>query len=253
MDRMIYTALNALAVARNEQVAGAQNLANQHVPGFRRDLPNDGGARYLDQLTAHTSRAFQIETGAAGFSDVSGRLEHTGQDLDVAIIDEGYFYVLPESGDPALTRRGDLKPDADGVLRNGAGEVLLNASLQPITLPPFSSMTVTDIGEIFIVPLETPGAAPESYGVLATTIPDRELRLVKGIDGHIRDYDGQVPPPNQLASVVQGTLEASNVNPVEELLSTMEIQRSFERGIRLVMAAKEIDENGASMLQAPEA
>ncbi|MEM9435491.1 MAG: flagellar hook-basal body complex protein [Pseudomonadota bacterium] len=252
MDRMIYTALNALAVARNEQIAGAQNLANQHVPGYRRDLPNNGGARYLDQSAAHTSRAFQVETGPAGFSDASGQLEHTGQDLDVAIAEKGYFYVLPESGAPALTRRGDLKPDAEGTLRNGAGEVLLDPALQPIKLPPFASMTITDIGEIYLVPLETPGAAPESFGLLATTIPDAELPLTKGIDGQIRDFDGQVPPPNQRARVVQGTLESSNVNPVEELLTTMEIQRSFERGIRLVMTAKDIDENGVSMLQAPE-
>jgi len=249
---MIYTALNALAVARNEQVAGAQNLANQHVPGFRRDLTNDGASWFLDQIAVPTTRAFQVETGPAGFSDAVGRLESTGEELDIAIADRGYFYVQPESGAPALTRRGDLRLDADGILRNGAGKAMLNPELEPVVLPPFVSVTVTDIGEIFVVPLETPGAAPVRAAVLATTIPDEQLVLTKGTDGQIRDIEDQVPVPNQRAKVLQGTLEASNVNPVEELLSTMEIQRSFERGMRLVMTAKEIDENAARMLQPPE-
>ena len=51
---------------------------------------------------------------------------------------------------------------------------------------------------------------------------------------------------------VQGTLEASNVNPVEELLSSMEMQRQFELGMRMVMTARDIDEGGARVLQAPE-
>lgn len=51
---------------------------------------------------------------------------------------------------------------------------------------------------------------------------------------------------------MQGTLEGSNVNPVEELLSSMEMQRQFELGMRMVMTAREIDEGGAQVLQAPE-
>lgn len=252
MDRMIYTALNAIAVARNEQVTGAQNLANQNVPGFRRDLPNDGGSWFLEQMNTMTTRAFQVETGPAGFSEASGRLESTGQELDVAMADRGYFYVLPENGEPALSRRGDLRRDVDGILRNGAGEAMLNPDLEPVFIPEFSSLRITDIGEIFVVPLEDPNAAPELQGILATTVPDEELTLLKGLDGQIRDTEGAVPEPNQMARVLQGTLEASNVNPVEELLSTMEIQRDFERGMRLVMTARQMDENAVRMLQAPE-
>ncbi|MEL6550192.1 MAG: flagellar basal body rod C-terminal domain-containing protein [Pseudomonadota bacterium] len=252
MDRMIYTALNALAVARNEQVKGAQNLANQNVPGFRRDLPDDGGSRFLSQLEGLTTRAFQLEAGPARFSDATGFLEATGQELDVAIADRGYFYVEAEDGTPALSRRGDLRREVDGVLRNGAGEAMLGPDLAPVVIPEFVSLRISDIGEIFADPVDEPGTAQRLVGLLATTIPDPELVLTKGVDGQIRDVEGQVPPPNQQARVLAGTLEGSNVNPVEELLSTMEIQRSFERGLRLVMTAREIDENGARILQAPE-
>ena len=115
MDRMIYTALNALAVSRDSQVAQAQNLANQTVPGFRRDLPNEGGVRFLEQMQGMTTRAFQIETGPAGFSETSGTLTRTDEELDVAIADRGYFYIQPGNGEPALSRRGDLRRHGLGV------------------------------------------------------------------------------------------------------------------------------------------
>lgn len=249
---MIYTALNAIYIARNEQLAAAQNLANQNVPGFRRDLPNDGAARFAAQIDTLTTRAFQLEVGPAGFSEDAGLLTNTGQELDVAMAGEGYFYVLPANGEPALTRRGDLARGADGTLRNAAGEAMLGPDLAPIIVPEYRRIEVTDIGEIFINPAGSEDNLRLQAGLLATFVPDGETALLKGEDGHIRQPDGEVPGANQLARVRQGMLEASNVNPVEELLTTIEIQRNFERALKIVSAAEEIDERGARMLSAPE-
>ncbi|WP_417727021.1 flagellar basal body rod protein FlgF [Roseovarius sp.] len=252
MDRMIYTALNALGVNRDSQVAQAQNLANQTVPGYRRDLPNEGGARFLDMMEGLTTRVFQVETGPAGFSEEPGRLTRTDEELDVAIGDLGYFYVSPENGDPALSRRGDLRRDMDGTLRNGAGDAMLGPGMAPIQLPAYRNIRITDIGEIYIQPLDDPEGEAVLAGVLATVIPPDGVALTKGADGQIRAVDGALPPPDQRAEILQGTLESSNVNPVEELLSTMQMQRNFELGMRMVLTARELDESGARMMQAPE-
>ncbi|MCH2076605.1 MAG: flagellar hook-basal body complex protein [Rhodobacteraceae bacterium] len=253
MDRMIYTALNAISVARNEQLNAAQNLANQNVPGYRRDLPNDGAARFLEQMDTLTTRAYQLETGPAGFSDAPGMMTNTGQELDLAVKGEGYLYVEPASGEPALTRRGDLTRGPEGTLRNAAGEAILGPDLAPIQVAEYQQIEITDIGEIFIVPAGAADGLRLPAGVLATVVPEEDVRLLKGEDGHIRAADGTVPEPNQLARVQQGMLEASNVNPVEELLATMEIQRSYERALKLVASAQEIDERGSRLLSAPEA
>lgn len=252
MDRMIYTALNALGVNRDSQVAQAQNLANQTVPGYRRDLPNEGGVRFLDMMEGLTTRAFQIETGPAGFSQETGRLSRTDEELDVAIADRGFLYVMPASGDPALSRRGDLRRDVDGTLRNGAGDAMLGPDMAPVQLPAYRNIRITDIGEIYIQPLDDPEGEPVLAGVLATVVPPADVALTKGADGQIRAVEGALPPPDQRAEVLQGTLESSNVNPVEELLSTMQLQRNFELGMRMVLTARELDEGGARMMQAPE-
>ncbi|MGX0974943.1 flagellar basal-body rod protein FlgF [Roseovarius sp. MBR-51] len=252
MDRMIYTALNALGVNRDSQVAQAQNLANQTVPGYRRDLPNEGGARFLQMMEGLTTRAFQLESGPAGFSQETGRLDRTDEELDVAIADLGYFYVSPENGDPALSRRGDLRREMDGTLRNGAGDAMLGPDMAPIQVPAYRNIRITDIGEIYIQPLDDPEGEAVLAGVLATVVPPDGVALTKGEDGQIRTVEGALPPSDQRAEILQGTLESSNVNPVEELLSTMQMQRNFELGMRMVLTARELDEGGARMMQAPE-
>ncbi len=253
MDRMIYTGLNAIGVMTDSRVSQAQNLANMGVPGFRRDLPNETGTRFLDALDTASTRAFQLESGPAGFSQANGLLDRTGLETDVAISDEGYFFVAPPGGgDPALSRRGDLHRSVDGVLRDGSGAAMLNAALEPIVVPPFRSITVSDLGEISIEPLDAIDGEAVPAGLLATVVPEPDVILRKGQDGMIRAEDGTVPEPNQQAKVLQGVLERSNVNPVEEMLANIELQRNYEIGMRTIMSARDIDEAGTSLMRAPE-
>lgn len=252
MDRMIYTALNALTNNRDARVVQAQNLANQTVPGYRRDLDNGGPSFLLEMQNGLATRAFQTEGGPARFSSESGNLNRTDAELDVAISGQGYFYMRPENGVPALSRRGDLHHAPDGTLQNGAGDVMLDTGLNPIQLPPFSTIRISDIGEIYIQPIDQPGAPPVLAAVLATLNPSPDVTLTKGLDGNIRPVSGPLPAPDQSAKVLQGTLEGSNVNAIDELVAQMEGQRSFEVGMRMVMAARELDESGTRTMAAPE-
>lgn len=253
MDRLVYTALNSLANLRDDRVVSAQNLANMSVPGFRRDLPNNGPARFLEALGTHTSRAFQLETGVHGFSRTPGTLEKTGDPMDLAIADDGFFLIQPASGgDIALSRRGDLQVAADGTLRNGVGDVLLSNQMEPIVLPPFRDIVVDELGQVFITPID--GAAGERIGVgmLGTVNPPAELALRKSLDGHIRTLDGaDLPPPDQQARIAQGMREGSNVNATTELVASIELQRRFEINLRMVQTAQEIDEAGVMLLRPP--
>ncbi|CUH68535.1 Putative proximal rod protein [Thalassovita gelatinovora] len=254
MDRMIYTALNALSNQRDQRVTQAQNLANQNVPGYRRDLNNEGKAFFANAMNTAMVRAYQTETGPAGFSPDSGPLQQTGNTLDMAVVGEGYFYVQPDGvGDPALSRRGDMHRNADGTLVNGAGDILLDTAMLPVKLPLYKELQITDIGEVWVQPVDAEaGEEPLLLATLATVVPDEGLQLLKSEDAQIRAVDGTVPAPNQLAKLSQGVLEGSNVNTVEELVNSIEMQRSFELGIRMVSTASELDEAGARLLRSPE-
>lgn len=250
MDRLIYTALNALSVARDGRVAQANNLANLNVPGFRRDLDNGTVTRFADLAHTLPTRAFRTETLEARFSNDQGPLSRTDNDLDVAIDGAGFFLVAPEGGAPALSRRGDLSVDQDGILRNGAGDVMLDIASAPIVLPPHSSVRITDMGEIFVEPAG--GGPAAAVGMLATITPPDDLVLVKSLDGRIRPAQGALPAPDQMAQIRQGVLEGANVNAVEEMLSTIEAQRDFEIGMRMIQNAAQLDEAGARLMAAPQ-
>lgn len=252
MDRLIYTALNAVTTLREVQATTAQNLANQSVPGFRRDFPDEGVPRYLVAPGTLPSRVMQTERGPPAFSGRAGLLERTDEPMDVAIADAGYFYIAPPGGgEPALTRRGDLRVQADGTLTNGAGEAMLGIDNLPIRLPPFRSFVVDAVGQILIEPPDGPPGARVLAGVLATVVPEG-VELRKSEDGRIRTADGSpLPPPDQRARVMQGVREGSNVNALEELIAMIELQRAFEINMRMIQTAREVDESGAALLRAP--
>ena len=252
MDRAIFTALNALTVRQDARITQAQNLANMNVPGFRRDLANEGTTKYLNAQGGLGVRAFQVETGPYRFSQQAGKLEQTGGDLDVAIADEGYFYARGDSGEIGLTRRGDLRRGIDGTLLNGAGEPMLDPNQEPIVVPDFRSIRITDLGEIHIEPANGEPGETVLAGTLATVVPGAGVPLTKGPDGLIRTDAGDVPPPDQGAQVLQGVLEASNVNPVEELLTSIDMQRGFEIGMRMILQMRTLDEAGAELMRAPQ-
>lgn len=253
MDRMIHTALNSLANLRDQRVISAQNLANLAVPGFRRDLANEGSAHFVDALGSLTARAMQLERGQHGFSREAGPLDRTGDPMDLAIADRGFFYIQPPGGGaPALSRRADLQVGPGGVLQNGAGEAMLGADLQPVVLPPFRNLEVDDLGQIVITPLDGAPGERLTVGTLATVDPGDDLALTKSVDGRIRTTDGSpLPAPDQRPRILQGVREGSNVNATAELIDSIELQRTYELNLRMIQTAQELDEAGSALLRPP--
>ena len=255
MDRMIHTALNSLANLRDQRVISAQNLANLAVPGFRRDLANEGSPHFIDALGSLPSRAMQLERGVHGFSRAAGPLDRTGDPMDLAIADRGFFYVQPlGGGEPALTRRGDLRVGPGGALQNGAGEAMLGVDLQPVNLPPFRALEINDLGQIVVTPMDGAPGERVLVATLATVDPPDDLDLRKSPDGRIRTTDGgALPAPDQRPRILQGVREGSNVNATEELIDSIELQRTFELNLRMIQTARELDEAGSALLRPPGA
>jgi flagellar basal-body rod protein FlgF len=73
----------------------------------------------------------------------------------------------------------------------------------------------------------------------------------KDPDGEIRYADGSPIVANQQAKVVSKHLEMSNVNLMEELVTSIEQQRIFEINLKLVKTAEDIDRSGTSLMKMP--
>lgn len=253
MDRMIHTALNSIKNLYDVRMSTAQNLSSVDIPGYRSDLPNDGGSAFVQALDQASARVFNLETGKAGFSDIQGTPKHTGLKTDISIVSEGYFYVQPISpnAEIALSRRGDFGLSVDGFLVNGADEKVLDTNLQPIELPPFTDIMISNIGEISIEPFSGPPGQFVTSGVIGLTSALNE-KLTKHADTHIRRFDGTVPDPDQRVTLAQGMLEASNVNTVNELVASLEMQRQFEMSVKFIKLAEDIDRGGAELMRLPQ-
>jgi flagellar basal-body rod protein FlgF len=126
---------------------------------------------------------------------------------------------------------------------------MVDSNLQPIVIPPYRSIDFTQTGDIVIEPLNSEPGTREVVATLGLTLPTAPLK--KFPDGEIRYSDGSPIVANQDATVVNKYLEMSNVNLMEELVTSIEDQRVFEINLKLVKTAEDIDRGGSSLIRMP--
>ena len=165
-------------------------------------------------------------------------------------MNQGFFYIQTANGEVALSRRGDFGINSLNQLVNGVGDLILSDGLEPIELPNFTSMSITDIGEILVQQTGAPDGELTSVGFVGSTSSELE-QLVKSLDGNIRKEDGTVPAPDQTVRFGQGYLEASNVSAIEELIRNIDMQRQFEINVKLIKKASDLDSAGAKLMSLP--
>jgi flagellar basal-body rod protein FlgF len=241
VDRFVYVAMTGASEALKLQATNSHNLANASTNGFRADLA-------LFQARQVTGDGFPTRAyataGGAGWDTSVGSVQSTGRPLDVAIQGAGWIAVQARDGREAYTRAGDLRVDADGLLTNGAGHPVLGDG-GPLVLPPHSSIAVGVDGSISIVPQ---GQGPETVaqvGRLRLVNPPA-TELAKGDDGLFRMRDGSDAPADASVRVAQGSLETSNVNVADALVTMIELARRFELAVKAMRTA---EENGAAASQ----
>jgi len=234
MDKLLYIAMTGAREASYAQATTAHNLANAKTAGFKADLAQFRAMPvYGDGMP---SRVFAMSE-RPGYNLDSGPIETTNNPLDLAIRGPGWFVVQAADGSEALTRRGDLKITADGMLVNGVEQPVLGDG-GPIILPPFEKIDIAKDGTITILPL---GAEKT-----ATAIVDR-IRLVnppsdslsKREDGLFSVDEPALLEPDAGVALHAGALEKSNVSVVEELTNMINLSRQFELQIKMMASVEE--------------
>jgi flagellar basal-body rod protein FlgF len=127
---------------------------------------------------------------------------------------------------------------------------VLSDGLAPIVLPPYTSINVTDIGEVLVQQPGAPTGELTSVGFIGSTTSQLD-QLTKSLDGQIRKADGTVPDPDQTGKFGQGFLEGSNVNAIEELVKNLDMQRQFEINVKLIKKASDLDSAGTKLMSLP--
>ena len=239
----------------------ANNLANANTTGFKRSRAVFEDLLYqnITQVGADSTQettipsGFQLGTGvrivATEKIHTQGNIAQTENSLDLAINGRGFFQILQPNGDINYTRNGVFKLDATGQLVTSSGLTLIPA----ITIPN-DAISVT-IGTDGIVSVLQPGSTSTTQvGSLqfADFVNPTGLEPIGANLFRESAASGapiiNTPSENGSGTLIQGALETSNVNVVEELVNMIETQRAYEMSSKAMSATSEMLQFAANNL-----
>ena len=244
MDKLLYIAMTGAKEALDAQRLRANNLANVSTTGFKADFHQ---YRSMSVFGEHfPSRAYAMGE-RPGTDTTDGVLMQTGRDLDVAIKGQGWIAVQMPDGSEAYTRAGDLQRDVSGLVTTGTGLPVMGDS-GPIVLPEYESLVVGSDGTLSIRGLGETAQSITQIGRIKLVNPDSSA-LVKGEDGLMHMRDGPQATADGSVQLVNGMLEGSNVNPVNELAYVISSARLFDLNVKMMKTAQQDDESAARIMQ----
>ena len=100
-----------------------------------------------------------------------------------------------------------------------------------------------------VQPAVAPSTVQEEVGRIKMVNPDTRM-IEKGNDGLFHAKGGGQLLADVNVSVLGGSLESSNVNPINEMTEMIALQRQFEMQLKMMKTAEEIDASAASLLKA---
>ena len=248
MDASMWVAKTGLDAQQTRMNVISNNLANVNTTGFKRDRAVFEDLLYqnIRQAGGQTSTNTQAPTGlmlgtgvrivATEKLNVQGNMINSQNPLDVAISGEGHFQVTQPDGSIAYTRDGGFKVSATGQLVTSSGSQLSPA----LTIPP-NAQTIT-IGRdgTVSVELNTGGQAVLGQIQIARFLNPAGLTPVGQNLMKQTPASGaptvNAPGTGGAGNLMQGTLEASNVNVVEEMVNMIETQRAYEINSKAISA-----------------
>ena len=247
MNPALWIAKTGLDGQQTRMAVISNNLANVNTNGFKRGRAVFADLLYQNvrQPGAQSSENTQLPSGlmlGTGVRTVAteklftqGNLVQTANSLDLAVSGRGFFQILQPDGTLAYTRDGSFQMDSQGLIVTAAGY-----TLQPgITVPAnTTSLTVGSDGTVSA--LVAGNTAPTQIGTiqLADFINPAGLQPI-GDNKFVETASSgnpQTATPGQsgLGTLVQGSLESSNVNVVEELVNMIETQRAYEMNSKAI-------------------
>ncbi len=243
MNIGIYQSAASLSALEQWQDAVAQNITSSQVPGYRKRVVDFGeqasGSWTVATGTSSESTVTPIfPTATNGINYQGGDTEHTGRPLDVAIQGDGFFEIQTPDG-KAYSRNGSFSIASNHTLVTGSGDPVMSSSGGRITLlPNGADITINPDGTIV-----QGDAAVGKLGVKAFT-NQQDLRPVE--NGYFVSASGEAPKAVS-ADLLQGYREASNVNPMREMVDLVMISRSYEANQKVITSA---DQQGQKALDA---
>ena len=253
MTQALWIAKTGLDAQQTRMAVISNNLANVNTTGFKYARPvfNDLLYQTVRQPGAQSSQNTEIPSGlmiGTGVRTMStqkfysqGNIIQTESPLDIGITGNGFFEILMPDGSTAYTRDGTFQLNSQGQVVTSNGFIL-----QPAITIPSGTQSMT-IGEDGVVSVVTAGStSPTQVGSiqLADFINPSGLQPIG--DNLLKETSASGTPTlgtpglSGLGRTIQGSLESSNVNVVEELVNMIETQRAYEMNSKAISTSDQM-------------
>jgi flagellar basal-body rod protein FlgG len=251
MIRSLWTAATGMSAQQLNMDTIAHNLANANTTGFKRGRANFEDLMYETIVPSGTENSdgakrltgIQVGMGAKPTAVQKiysqGNFTETGNPLDIAIEGKGFFKVLRGS-EEVYTRAGTFKMDQDGFVCDAEGN-----RMQPeISLPGAAAgIHIDPSGKVTAVDQTGKTLSSQSITIYDFTNPGGLMNVGRNYavptDASGEAESGE-PGKDRFGTVLQGFLESSNINVVEEMVNMIVGQRAYEANSKVIKAADEM-------------
>jgi flagellar basal-body rod protein FlgG len=253
MRSLSVAATGMMAQQLNVEVI-SNNLANMTTTGFKRRRPEFQDLLYQSQRRIGAASSSQgtvvpagvqlglgVKTAAVYRIHEQGDVINTENSLDLAVQGAGYFVVQLPDGGTAYTRSGNFQLSPEGVVVTADGYAVSPG----ITVPP-NAVEVSINAEGGVTAKLQGQTELADLGQLELAAFVNEAGLEALGDNLVRETEAsgaaQVGAPGSegLGTVLQGYLEGSNVNPVQEITALIAAQRAYDLNSKVISASDEM-------------
>ncbi|MDI3468297.1 MAG: Flagellar basal-body rod protein FlgG [Pseudolabrys sp.] len=260
-------ALNTAATGMMAQELNVQvisnNIANMRTTGYKKQR-----AEFQDLLYEHVRRigtqtsdqgnilpvgvdlGSGVKTVGTPRIMTQGTSVQTGAELDMAIQGDGFFKIQLPDSTYAYTRDGSFTMDAQGRVVTADGNVVMPG----ITVPQNATgLTVNSQGQVSVIPQGS--TTPVVLGQVTLTRFVNKAGLLSLGNNLFQEtpasgtpQDG-LPATNGAGSLLQGSLEQSNVEAVSEISDLIAAQRAYEMNGKVITAADQMLQSTTGLMR----
>ena len=253
MMNSLWIAKTGMSAQQTKMDVVSHNLSNVSTTGYKRQnaVFEDLIYQNLRQVGSQADEQNILPTGmhlGLGVRTVAttrnfqqGTPMESGKDMDVAINGDGFFQIQMPDGTTAYTRDGTFSKDANGQLDTSGGYPLLDG----ITIPQDAAkINVSKSGVVSVTVAGNPN--PQQIGQINTASFINAAGLEPIGENLYRESAASgapqtgTPGSNNLGTVMQGFLEGSNVNVVEELVNMIQTQRAYEMNSKAISTSDQM-------------
>ena len=253
MMSSLWIAKTGMSAQQTKMDVVSHNLSNVSTTGYKRQnaVFEDLMYQNLRQVGSQADEQNMLPTGmhlglgvrtvATTRNFAQGTPTESGKDMDLAINGDGFFQVQMPDGTTAYTRDGTFSKDANGQLVTSGGYPLLDG----ITVPADATkLSISKTGAVSVTVAGNP--APQQIGQLNTASFVNAAGLEPIGENLYRESAASgapqtgTPGTNNLGTVMQGFLESSNVNVVEELVNMIQTQRAYEMNSKAISTSDQM-------------